>query len=470
MTVTAPNPAGTTPPAANAQLLEQLMQIARISALEEMASGIAHELNQPIGAIATFAQAAQRMLSRPDPMISSVAEVLQHISDEALNAGQGIHHIRRRFAACDRGRSTCHLSDVFGELIPVLQMLAARSGVKLCFSIAGELPTVTIDPLRIQHVLLTLVQNALDARRTEITDPSVRIEVTGDRYAITTSVIDHGTGIAEAVRANLFRPFFTTKPNGMGLGLASSRAILEAHQGGYRIRESRAPRREILVPPAGCHRRTLPMNCPVNKETGRKPTIYIVDDDDGMRRALSILMTTVGYDAVAFARPGEFLTRFNANLPSCLVLDVRMPEMSGLEVQQQLNRSGAMLPVILVTGHGDIPMAVQAMKDGAFDFLQKPFRDQDLLDRINAALRQDAENRATVDRHADLKRREESLTPREHEVLAMVVDGRANKVIAIDLGLSERTVEIHRANVMEKMGARSVAHLVKMHLTLTGQV
>jgi FixJ family two-component response regulator len=200
-----------------------------------------------------------------------------------------------------------------------------------------------------------------------------------------------------------------------------------------------------------------------------KPTIYIVDDDDGMRSALTTLMTTVGYHAVPFARPGEFLAKIDPKQPGCLVLDVRMPEMSGLEVQLHLNRTGALVPVILITGHGDIPMAVQAMKDGAFDFLQKPFRDQELLDRINAALKQDAENRAVVERHADLKARAESLTPREREVMALVVDGRANKVIAIDLGLSERTVEIHRANVMEKMGARSVAHLVKMHLTLTGE-
>jgi FixJ family two-component response regulator len=204
----------------------------------------------------------------------------------------------------------------------------------------------------------------------------------------------------------------------------------------------------------------------MTKETRRKPVIYIVDDDDGMRRALTVLMTTVGYQPVAFARPAEFLAKYDPNQASCLVLDVRMPEMSGLEVQQQLNRSGALIPVILMTGHGDIPMAVQAMKDGAFDFLQKPFRDQELLDRINAALKQDAQNRESVERLADLRQRSESLTPREREVMALVVDGKANKVIAIDLGLSERTVEIHRANVMEKMAARSVAHLVKMHLTL----
>ena len=207
----------------------------------------------------------------------------------------------------------------------------------------------------------------------------------------------------------------------------------------------------------------------LQKDTKRKPLVYIVDDDDGMRRALTVLITTVGYQPLAFAKPTEFLAKYDPAQPGCLVLDVRMPEMSGLEVQQQLNKTGSMLPIILMSGHGDIPMAVQAMKDGAFDFLQKPFRDQELLDRINGALKLDAENRASVDRLADLKAREESLTPREREVLLLVVDGKANKVIAIDLGLSERTVEIHRANVMEKMGARSVAHLVKMHLMLGGE-
>lgn len=204
-------------------------------------------------------------------------------------------------------------------------------------------------------------------------------------------------------------------------------------------------------------------------ETRPKPVVYIVDDDDGMRRALSTLLSTIGHSTVAFASPTEFLSKYDPSRPSCLVLDVRMPEMSGLEVQQQLNRAGAILPVILMTGHGDIPMAVQAMKDGAFDFLQKPFRDEDLLDRIRRALQQDEENRQSIQRHADLRQRASSLTPREREVMAMVVDGRANKVIAIDLGLSERTVEIHRANVMEKMGANSVAHLVKMHLLLEAE-
>jgi FixJ family two-component response regulator len=197
------------------------------------------------------------------------------------------------------------------------------------------------------------------------------------------------------------------------------------------------------------------------------PTVFVVDDDDGMRRALGTLLSTVGYETIVFSRPSEFLANFKANSPGCLVLDVRMPGMSGLELQQQLNRMGSMLPLIFITGHGDVPMAVQAMKEGAFEFIQKPFRDQDLLDRINHALKLDGENRTVVARRTEVLHRLESLTPRERQVMGMVVDGAANKVIAIDLHLSERTVEIHRANVMEKMGARSVAHLVKLHLTST---
>jgi FixJ family two-component response regulator len=198
-------------------------------------------------------------------------------------------------------------------------------------------------------------------------------------------------------------------------------------------------------------------------------TVYVVDDDDGMRRALSLLLNTVGYKTAAFASPKEFLDTFRPDAAGCLVLDIRMPGMSGLELQQHLNRMGCMLPVIFITGHGDVPMAVQAMKEGAFEFVQKPFRDQDLLDRINHALEQDKESRSSLARRADVQHRIESLTPREKQVMALVVDGAANKVIAIDLGLSERTVEIHRAKVMEKMGARSVAHLVKLQMNLSNE-
>lgn len=213
------------------RLLEQLMQIARTSALEEMASGFAHELNQPIGAIATFAQAAERMLSRPEPMTAQALDVLRHISNEALNAGQGIRRIRKLFNDASVARSTCAMPDVIEELMPVLELLASRAGVHLEIAIDPSLPSISVDRLRIQHVLFTLVQNSLEVRRPENQTPRVRIEVTGDRYAVTVAVIDNGVGLSTEARAQLFRPFFTTKDQGTGLGLASSRAIVEAHEG-----------------------------------------------------------------------------------------------------------------------------------------------------------------------------------------------------------------------------------------------
>jgi FixJ family two-component response regulator len=162
----------------------------------------------------------------------------------------------------------------------------------------------------------------------------------------------------------------------------------------------------------------------------------------------------------------EFLQKHDPTQPGCLVLDVRMPEMSGLELQEQLNLLGAVIPVIFITGHGDVPMAVEAMQAGAFDFLQKPFRDQDLIDRIQRALEKDRANRAVLDERAAIRQRLESLTPREREVLDMVASGKPNKIMASDLGVSQRTIEIHRARVMEKMAATSLAQLVRMVMDL----
>lgn len=213
------------------RLLEQLMQIARVSALEEMASGVAHELNQPIGAITTFAQTAERMLGRPQPMVVEAHDLLHHISNEALKAGDGIRRIRSLFAAPSVDTVECQLGDIITELRPVLELLSARANAALDIQIATDLPPVSIDPLRIQHVLFTLVQNALDSPRAPGVSAHVRIEVSADRYAVRTSVIDNGIGIAPAERDSLFRPFFTTKANGTGLGLASSRAIVEMHEG-----------------------------------------------------------------------------------------------------------------------------------------------------------------------------------------------------------------------------------------------
>ena len=198
----------------------------------------------------------------------------------------------------------------------------------------------------------------------------------------------------------------------------------------------------------------------------KNPIIMVVDDDSGVRNAMRSLLKSVGLECALYPSAQEFLAAYQPAQPGCLVLDIRMPGMSGLELQQQLNLRGAVVPVIFMTGHGDIPMAVEAMQHGAFDFLQKPFRDQDLLDRIQRAIVKDSEQRQSLGEHDRIKAHLESLTAREREVLDLMTEGKQNKVIAQDLGVSPRTIEIHRARVMEKMNAQSVAQLVRMMLDL----
>lgn len=194
----------------------------------------------------------------------------------------------------------------------------------------------------------------------------------------------------------------------------------------------------------------------------KSATVFVVDDDEAVRTSLRLLIRSIGLPVDTFESAQDFLARFDPERPGCLVLDIRMPGMSGLELQQKLNERHAITPIVFITGHGDVPMAVEAMQAGAIDFVQKPFRDQDLIDRIHRALEKDRTNRAALRERDAIRQRIAELTPREREVLNLVTKGCANKVIAGDLSVSQRTVEIHRARVMEKMGASSLAHLVRM--------
>ncbi|MEM8814789.1 MAG: response regulator transcription factor [Pseudomonadota bacterium] len=193
--------------------------------------------------------------------------------------------------------------------------------------------------------------------------------------------------------------------------------------------------------------------------------VFIVDDDASIRVAMQALMESVDLPHEILASADNFLEKYGDDpKPGCLVLDIRMPGLGGLELQDELLKRGNSMPIIFITGHGDVPMAVEAMQKGAVDFIQKPFRDQELLDRVHLALRTDEERRTEARRVDEVRSLVERLTQREREVFDLVVTGKPNKVIAYELGVSQRTVEIHRARVMEKMKARSLADLVRMQL------
>ena len=192
------------------------------------------------------------------------------------------------------------------------------------------------------------------------------------------------------------------------------------------------------------------------------PVVFVVDDDPSVRSSLKFLMSSVGLQVESFDSADALLQRKLPDAPSCLVLDVRLRGLSGLDFQRELAARNCHMPIIFITGHGDIPMSVRAMKAGAVEFLTKPFRDQDLLDAVRIALEKDCERRERKKEVSDLKARYNSLTPREQEVISMVVSGMLNKQIADQLGTAENTVKVHRSRAMEKMQAQSVAELVKM--------
>lgn len=192
--------------------------------------------------------------------------------------------------------------------------------------------------------------------------------------------------------------------------------------------------------------------------------VFVVDDDEPVRDAIGMLLETVGLPFRTFASGQEFLDALGPEMAGCLVLDIRMPGVSGLDVQQRLLELDVALPIIFITGHGDVPMAVEAMRRGAVDFIRKPFREQELLSRINEALQLGEENRERLADLEEARARVALLTPRETEIFHRVAEGEANKVIAIELGISERTVEIHRSQAMRKTQSRTLADLVRLKL------
>lgn len=434
----------------------ELTHLSRAAMLGELSGSLAHELNQPLTAILSNAQAAQRFLARPDFDRAEMEEILRDIVEADQHAGQVIRSLRQLLKKGALQRLPLDANEVVQETLKLMRSDLLNHHVAVRTTLAPGLPRVCGDRVQLQQVLLNLVMNASDAhgRDRQRHPPPPRQHPAPRRPR----------------RARL-RPRPRARPPG-GCAGARLRAVLYHQAAGPRPRPRRLPldpsgprrralrgepsrgRRRLSFQPArGSQRRA--MNAPA-------PLVCLVDDEAAVRKAVARLLRAAGLEVAPFASPEEFLAAHDPAAPGCLVLDMAMPGLDGLELQQALAARGSALPVIFLTGHADVPMCAQAMKRGATDFLTKPVNDTDLLAAVRRALEHHRRARQTRAEADAIRARIATLTPREREVLEHVVTGQLNKQIASDLGTVEKTIKVHRARVMEKMRVRSVAELVRL--------
>ena len=435
--------------------IEHLM---RVSVLGELSGSIAHEVNQPLTAILSNAQAALHLLAQNSPDLAEVRDALQDIVHEDIRAGEVIHRLRSLLKKGERKTEYVNINDLVRSTVSLLHSELIGRDISLRLDL-DHAPLLTRgDSVQLQQVLLNLVMNAMDAMAsTPIAQRSIQISTDGPQAGmVDVRVKDRGHGIRPKENGRLFEPFYTTKDQGLGLGLTLCSTIIQAHQGRLTLvnDERGGADREIFV--------TFP-TADVRYRMTDVFTIYLVDDDPGVLKGLSRLLRARGFEVKAYSSPRLFLDEHDMTVPGCAVLDVSMPGLDGLEIQRVLTAaSGYHRPVVFVTGKGDIPTSVRAMKAGAIDFLTKPVKDKDLFEAISRAEARDAESRRLHSEMKSVQAKVSNLTPREREVFTHVVAGRLNKQIAGDLGTVEKTIKVHRSRMMEKLGIRNVADLVRM--------
>jgi FixJ family two-component response regulator/signal transduction histidine kinase len=442
----------------------QAAHAARVGTMGVVAASLVHELTQPLAASLANAETAAELLEAARPDLDELRATVADIVADDRRVGDLIQQLRKFLRRGEVERSEVRLGEVLAEVLRLAGNQAAEKAVAIAIDLPDALPSLLADRVQLQQVLLNLLLNAIDAASAKpsgVGRVSVLARSSGERMTI--EVSDTGRGMDEQTLGRVFQPFFTTKPGGMGLGLSISRSIVAAHGGTLSVRSSPGEgttfRVELpLRPPAEAPAAALSAPVPA-PGTG---TVFVIDDDPSMRRALERQLEGAGYRVEAFASAQDYLDRAPDDGTACIVSDVRMPGLSGLDLQASLARAGRDLPMVFVSGHGDVPTTAHAMKAGAVGFLAKPFSKGELLAAVAEALARDRELEAARRERAELRTRYESLTPREREVFALVAAGLLNKLIADRLGAAEGTVKIHRGRMMEKMHAGSVADLVRM--------
>jgi FixJ family two-component response regulator/signal transduction histidine kinase len=441
----------------------QAAHAARVGTMGVFAASLVHELTQPLAASLANAQTASELLAASFPDLDELRATVADIVSDDRRAGELIQQLRRFLRRGEVERTEFDLREVVDEVLRLVGNGASAKGVAVTFDVAERLPKITGNRVQLQQVLLNLVLNGLDA--VAANEPGSRraaLVVRPSEAGVSVEVADSGRGMDELTLARIFQPFFTTKPGGMGLGLSISQTIVVAHGG--TLSAVSTPGRgttfrvELPLRPLDTVGPAARVAAPVNAGG----TVFVIDDDPSMRRAVDRQLQGAGYMVETFASAHAYLDRAPPAGVACIVSDVRMPGLSGLDLHASLARANRDLPTVFISGHGDIPTAVHAMRGGAVSFLPKPFTKDELLAAVAEALARSRGLEAARRENAELQARYESLTPREREVFALVAAGLLNKVIADRLGTAEKTIKIHRGRVMEKMSAGSIADLVRM--------
>ena len=445
------------------QAQAQAAHAARVATLGVFAASLVHELTQPLAASLANAETAHNLLAPPAPDLGAARETVADIVTDSRRAGELIQKLRRFLRHGEAERSEIDVSAWVGDVVGFVANEAAAKSITLTLDLPKHLPPFHGDRVQMQQVLLNLLLNAFDAVASRSSGSRrVSVQAHADASALRIEVADNGAGMDAATLARVFQPFFSTRPDGMGLGLSICQTIVAGHGGtisatsdpgtGTRFLIELPLRQALVVSPA------VPAAAPAPGDD----CVFVVDDDDAMRRALQRQLLAEGYRVEGFANAHAFLDGAQRAEVACIVSDVRMPGLSGLDLQATMARRGTDWPMVFISGHADVPTSVQAMKAGAIAFLPKPFAKAELLAAVADALALSRQRAAARHQQAELLQHWRSLTPREAEVFDLVVQGLLNKQVADRLGIAERTVKIHRGRVVEKMGAASVAELVRM--------
>ena len=379
----------------------ELARVARLTTMGELAASIAHEINQPLTAVVAYGNGALRWLAHTPPNVEEVTESLKGIVEEGTRAGEVIARVRELLKHRKPDYVALDTNDAIREVLALTGSALRSRSVAVQTTLPADLPLALGDRVQLQQVIMNLVMNGADAMSTVTERPRVlRIESKVDgESSIQVTIRDSGIGIEEAIRHRIFDPLFTTKPTGMGMGLSICRSIIEAHGG------------RLWASPGTTHGTDFQFTIPDRRSTDRRQTratdgsgrcqrirsnrreqesvVFVIDDDPGVRASLQSLLRSIGLKVETFNSAADFVVSKIPSVPSCLVLDVRLPDVGGLDFQAELAKRNIQIPIIFITGHGDIPMTVRAMKAGAVEFLPKPFREQDMLDAVRAGLARD---------------------------------------------------------------------------------